>query len=78
MFVKGFLVLFWPDGHAVGEQGLAMCPVLAADKEAARKAFLETSPQATIATVFSIEELGAHRRQILELAQQSGADLSIG
>ena len=78
VFSKGFLVLFWPDGQPAAEQGLSVCPVLAADKTAARDAFLRDTPGALVATIASLEELGDYRRQILKLAQDNGADLAIG
>lgn len=76
--LKGFLVLFWPHGQTLGENDLATCPVLAANKQAARDAFLKKQPDASVAAVFSMEDLSTHRRTILELAQNTGADLSVG
>lgn len=76
--MKGFLVLFWGEGVHPAEESLQASPIVATHADAARAAFLKATPGATIATLMSLEDLGRHRRQLLELAEKSGASLSVG
>ena len=78
MFKKGFIVLFSTPGQVL-DVSLHSRPVLANNKQAAREAFEREQDQpAAIVAVLSMEDISVLRRQVLSLAEDSGASLSIG
>lgn len=79
MIPQGFLV-FSLDAHApAGDfSSLQRCPFVAPSKEAVGEAFARQSPDRAVVAVWSLDDLGGYRRELLALAEQHGLPVSIG
>jgi len=79
MLPQGFLVLFVPQGSLAGDySALQSCPLIGPSRQAVLDGFAREYPGNAVVAALSFEDLGKHRRSLLELAEQSGSALSLG
>lgn len=79
MIPQGFLVLSIDAAAQAGDfSSLQSCPFVASSKGAVAEAFARQEPGRTVVAIWSLDDLGGYRRQLLDLAEKNGLPISIG
>jgi len=79
MIPQGFLVLSLDAAAQGGDfSSLQRSPFVASSKGLVAQEFADQNPDRAVVAIWSLDDLGAYRRELLDLAERNGLPVSIG